>query len=440
MRVTFVGHASVLLEHDGTGVLSDPWLTGTAFNESWVPYPQPQLPAPALDRVTHLWISHEHPDHLSVPTLKSIPAERRRGITALVQRHWSPLPAAFLRSLGFRDVVELPHNRVADLGGGVRVRLYQVGHEDAALAVHAGGSTVLNLNDCKPGDRALAAIRRAVGPIDLLLDQFSIAGWPGNPDDPAAHAASARRTLDVLGRHVDALAPRMLLPFASFVRFAHVENAFMNAVANTVGDVVDAGLPTQIAGMYPGDAAPLADVAECTPAAASRYQAGRAAIGEQPLITHDPVAVDEVVSAASGWVSELQASYHQVVLRRIPPLHFSLTDGGGARVALDVGGGTVSVHDACDGATSRIELSTQAAVHTFSERWGFPTLLISGRFRVHGTMQPFARMKQLGALYSNQMRTRGLVRDLASYRGVDLLARRGPRAWLELAGRVGSSG
>ncbi len=139
-------------------------------------------------------------------------------------------------------------------------------------------------------------------------------------------------------------------------------------------------------------------------------------------------------------MAELHESYHRVVLRRIPPLHFSLTDGDRRCVELDVAGGRATVHDGCTSAPCRIELSTQAAQHTFTERWGFPTLLISGRFRLQGTTRPFSRMKQLGALYSNQMRSRGLARDLASYRGADLVLRRGPRAWLDLAGRVGTRG
>ena len=431
MQVTFVGHASVLLESGGVGLLSDPWVRGSAFNDSWLPYPSLYLPAETLDRVTHLWISHEHPDHLSIPTLKSIPPDRRRAITVLYQRHWSPLTARFLRSLGFREVVELPHNRVEDLGGGVRVRLYQVGHEDAALAVHAGGETVLNLNDCKPSDRTLRAIRRRVGPIDALLDQFSIAGWPGNPEDTDAHAEVSRRTLDVLARHVTALEPRVLVPFASFARFAHVENASMNAAANTVADVIDLGLTATIGAVYPGDTAPVRGLAECTSDAVARYAEDRRRLPEQPIITSAPVPVDDVVAAAYEFVAEVRRSFHQAVLRRIPPLSFVLTDADDHRIDVAVGAGSTST------STTTIELSTQAAHHTFRERWGFPTLLISGRFRLHGPTLPFTRMKQLGALYSNQLRTRGVVRDLASYRGVDLIARRGPRAWMDLAGRVG---
>jgi L-ascorbate metabolism protein UlaG (beta-lactamase superfamily) len=48
----------------------DPWLKGEAFNESWTLYPQPIVRDEDVARVTHVWISHEHPDHLSIPTIK----------------------------------------------------------------------------------------------------------------------------------------------------------------------------------------------------------------------------------------------------------------------------------------------------------------------------------------------------------------------------------
>jgi L-ascorbate metabolism protein UlaG (beta-lactamase superfamily) len=34
MKITFVGHASVLIEEAGIGLLIDPWLKGDAFNDS----------------------------------------------------------------------------------------------------------------------------------------------------------------------------------------------------------------------------------------------------------------------------------------------------------------------------------------------------------------------------------------------------------------------
>ena len=34
-NVTFVNHASVLIEGSGIGLLSDPWYQGDAFNNGW---------------------------------------------------------------------------------------------------------------------------------------------------------------------------------------------------------------------------------------------------------------------------------------------------------------------------------------------------------------------------------------------------------------------
>ena len=69
MRVTLVSHASVIIETGSVVLWTDPWLFGRAFNESWAL--QPEVPReriePWLPRITHLWVSHEHPDHFHVP-------------------------------------------------------------------------------------------------------------------------------------------------------------------------------------------------------------------------------------------------------------------------------------------------------------------------------------------------------------------------------------
>src|SRR5690349_17707075 len=82
MRMTFVGHASVICELGDVRLWSDPWLQGDAFNESWTLYPRPSLRDEDVARVTHIWISHEHPDHLSIPTIKALPAEQKARIIA----------------------------------------------------------------------------------------------------------------------------------------------------------------------------------------------------------------------------------------------------------------------------------------------------------------------------------------------------------------------
>jgi hypothetical protein len=46
---------------------------------------QPILRDEDLACVRHAWISHEHPDQLSTPTIKASPSERKAATVALFQ-------------------------------------------------------------------------------------------------------------------------------------------------------------------------------------------------------------------------------------------------------------------------------------------------------------------------------------------------------------------
>ncbi|HUF34011.1 MAG TPA: MBL fold metallo-hydrolase [Acidimicrobiales bacterium] len=422
MEITLVGHASVLIEAGPVRLLSDPWYVGTAFNESWTLHPQPEVPDDLFDGVTHLWISHEHPDHLSIPTLRSIPAERRAEMTLLYQRHWSGTVFDWVSGLGFGRAVEMRHGDEHDLGGGVRARLFQVRHEDAALAVHHDGATVFNLNDGKPSTATLRRLRQRIGPIDVLLTQFSPAGWPGNPDDDDRLAATSAKALAQVVRQADVLGPSYVVPFASFVRFSHEESAFMNRVINRMDRVRDALGPERTAAMSSGERLRVGDTPAGSDAAVERYITAVDAIADLPLTSHEPVPFDDVVDAAQGHVENLRRDYHATLLRRLGPVTFDLTDLGRS-LTLDIGAGAVA-EGSPEQAPGRINTSSQAAWYTFAHRWGVPTLLISGRFRLPDGDRVFRRYKELGSAWSGGFHTHGLLGALASPRGRDLVTRR----------------
>ena len=109
MKVTMVSHASVLIETGPIVLLTDPWFMGEVFNESWSLLCTPALTPTTLQGVTHIWISHEHPDHLHFPTLQAIPAEQKSTITVLYQRHFASRVSEALTNLGFYQAIELPH-------------------------------------------------------------------------------------------------------------------------------------------------------------------------------------------------------------------------------------------------------------------------------------------------------------------------------------------
>ena len=76
--IQFINHASVVVSDGNTSVLSDPWYTGDAFHKGWnlLHETSTQEVLSMLDAITHIWISHEHPDHsqylfLSLMLIKS---------------------------------------------------------------------------------------------------------------------------------------------------------------------------------------------------------------------------------------------------------------------------------------------------------------------------------------------------------------------------------
>ena len=223
--IRLISHASVQVDT----ILCDPWLGGRAFNDSW------ELIAPAAppdySTIAYLWISHEHPDHFHIPSLKAMPAEFKERVTVLFQRSSDhhKMVAAF-RRLGFGKVELLPHGKWVRLSEGLEVLCYQSRQIDSALAVRSPSGVVLNLNDCDFDPTDLAQLRKLVGEPDVLLNQFSLAGFDGLEE--ALPAVSARILDDMVAAH-RALAAKVTVPFASFAYFCCEDNAFINRYANT---------------------------------------------------------------------------------------------------------------------------------------------------------------------------------------------------------------
>lgn len=404
MKVTFVGHASVICEIGDVSLWSDPWLRGEAFNESWALYPQPNLRPDDLARVTHVWISHEHPDHLSIPTIKTLPSEQKAKMVALFQKHYDPEVIDWIRTQGFREVRELPHGVWVDLSSSCRVACHQVGHMDSALAIRGAGRTILNLNDCDVPAGTLKALAKELGPVDLLLDQFSVAGWCGNPEELERRRDAARGVLNKFLRDVSVINPKYVLPFASFVRFSHEENSYLNSAVNTIDDVASKVDQNRLLVMYPGDVwtDEIHGVGD-SEIAKAKYRHDWSEVGRQPLKSHEQNSMAKILDAANRRVQDMQQKYQRWILRRVPPVSFYVTDLGQAFVVdLSEGAKEVDLSEK----QCMVVLGSQAAWYTFAMRFGLPTLGVSGRFKINHSERAFAMLKKLGSVYSSGFYTR----------------------------------
>ena len=81
-KIIFLNHASFILLSGKNKILVDPYLFGKAFNNGWSLLQEVDHEK-EIKNVTHIFFSHEHPDHFSIPFLKKIKPENRNFITIL---------------------------------------------------------------------------------------------------------------------------------------------------------------------------------------------------------------------------------------------------------------------------------------------------------------------------------------------------------------------
>jgi UDP-MurNAc hydroxylase len=255
MKITFISQASILIESSDCTVLTDPWYVGMAFNDSWKLFPEAAWKDEYYDKIDYLWISHEHPDHFNIPTLKSFPESFKKKVQVLFQKNnTDKMPDAF-RKLGFKHVQVFDNRKVCKLTPETSIYINQIGQMDSALAVINRGEVVLNLNDCEANKRDCKNILKDIGKVDILLNQFSIAGYNGHFNHDFYLTKQADQILDNMVENHKDLNAKVTIPFASNIYFCTKDNEYVNYYTKKPEDVqarfVEERLGCAI--LYPGD-------------------------------------------------------------------------------------------------------------------------------------------------------------------------------------------
>ncbi len=407
--IRFLNHAAFVIEHRGTSLLSDPYLAGSAFDNGWRLLVEEDHPE--LDAVDFIWFSHEHPDHFSVPFLRSIPEERRGAITVLYQATRDGRVRGFCERLGFR-FQELVDGETTTIAPGFSITCGQIPFYDSWLLIDLDGYRVLNTNDCiLESPERLSMITDVAPRCDVLFTQFSYANWVEGGAEDSAHRALAEEKLRRVGIQAEAFGPRFVVPFASFVYFAHEENAAMNAAVNTVADCAEyvtsetVAAPVVLAPNEVWDGRTPKDNTQSLAYWNQRYadlRAGRLPVAEPG----ESVSVAELRSAAAGMCRRVAERNHLVVLKALArvgvlaPTKFRLTDLG-QTVSFDWRTGLTETADTSQTSDEQvISLHSTSLRFVFEHDFGVDTLNVNARF--DGTVAAKkAMIRNLGVLSLN---------------------------------------
>lgn len=385
-QIEWVNHASFVVRHGDVSLISDPWLFGTAFDDGWSLLAETKFCPQDFAGITHIWLSHEHSDHFSPASLRSISEEHRNRITVLYQQTSDGKVVNWCRDLGFMNVIELPAGQWFSLADDFRVLCQPFPDHDSWLAMDLGDELLLNLNDCMVrSPRELAAVRADLPkPVAVVFTQFSYASWVGNRDEPGKLHDAAAKHLGYIEAHVRAFEPRYTVPFASFVRFSHEENAYLNAGMNTVHTAYAhlKGTPTIPVVLYPGQRWEVGqewDSEEALCLYAEDY--ARAA---ENLTPAEPVPLGTLREYGHEFAGKLVEHHGKMTIRAmqaagiLKPVHIYLPDQQKA-VGLSLPEGLRA--SARDPQNCDVEMTSDALAYTFRNLWGGNTLLVNGRFQ-----------------------------------------------------------
>jgi Beta-lactamase superfamily domain len=227
-----LGHASLLLIDDNNSplLLTDPWLIGSAYWRSWwlQNYPDPSL----IDTVAHtkyVYITHEHPDHLHLPSIRKIGKQSNYLCPDLPHIE---MPS-FMKGEGL-DVQILPTCQWLSLNQDISICSIALWNDDSILLIKTPKALIININDAKPNRFIVSQLRKIVRSLSgekvILLSSYSPASIVNSffRSDKREHLRQKSSYVKYINSLCDQIKVDLFVPFASQVIFMRNDSRWAN--------------------------------------------------------------------------------------------------------------------------------------------------------------------------------------------------------------------
>lgn len=389
MKIEWVNHASYIFQYKNSRIIADPWLFGSSFNDGWDLLVETQFKVDDFKDITHIWFSHEHPDHFAPQVLGKIDEGIRKKITVLFQETTDKRVVNFCKKLSFK-VVELPHRTKFVIEDDFSITCGKMVGIDSWLLYETNDFKLLNINDCVISNKKLCeSVKKTTGEIDVLMSQFSYANWKGNPDDKGIREKSAREKLNRIKIQTEVFRPTYTIPFASFVYFSHDENKYMNDSINTISTAhkyLNNNTDSKSIVMYPSDIWDFESKFNSEKSIKLYDKAYSEVSNLNYRSLSKTVSDKELLQASQNYTSDLitnNSSLAMSLYRYIPffgakDIIIKLFDTE-KYYQFGWSKGLISISN--NSLDPDIEMSSESLLYVLSYPWGFGTLMVNGRFR-----------------------------------------------------------
>lgn len=381
MKIEWINHASFVVETEGISLICDPWIEGRVFNNSWAHISPTVFSYNDFSKITHIWFSHEHPDHFFPPNIIKIPEELRKKITVLYQKTEDRKVVEFCRKLGF-FVIELEPLVEFFLNDTVSIINDKVKNEsDSWLFFKSSSFTLLNLNDCVFKNKVdLQKISSKLGEIDILFTQFSYANWVGNTDDFSLKSYHAAEKLGEIERNIDVFKPKYTIPFASYVWFCAESNFHMNECVNPIDKVYKflSNKETIPIVLYPGDNWYINVVSDSQRAIKKYLNDHKEKLESKNLTRFEIIEYDDLKKSAEKFKQRHLKMNNNRKLKSYAPFTAYLTDWNEA-ISFSYSMG-LRIEPNITKSEADILFSSQNLKYCFDHDWGWSTIMVAGTF------------------------------------------------------------
>lgn len=415
MRIEYLNHASVIVKTGEESILCDPWFSGTAFGGGWgLQYDNPEALQKAKS-CTHLWLSHFHPDHLHIPTLKQL-AALSPEITALANDSTNFRISEALQHAGFKNIVPLYERRKLPLTSNVKVTRYPTAGIDNMLLIETPEGRILNYNDCHLPLGAVKLLMRKIGKVHILLNNFNHAiKFIDNPRKSDEEIRSQLKTN--YKKVLDAINPMWTIPFASAHYYRTRHTQWQNQSLLESEDLVELDsriLPVRIGGEVTFD-----DKLQPT---LSLPSAKISLNATDIKLEGESVLFDSVVNAAADFGKRLRQSLLGLTFW-IPELRIRVEEYRRV-IRFDVNN-QVFAEDDGEIEDAHIEAHSSALHQWFTKPYGADSFFIGGHFAVLSkSSTPIKRVLLACSLMEKRLSPRSLAHNLLHPGGIKFLLNR----------------
>lgn len=415
MRIDYLNHASVIIKSGEVSLLCDPWFSGTAFAGGWgLRYYNPDA-LPKAKSCTHLWISHFHPDHLHMPTLRQL-ADLAPDIVALANDSANFRISDALRQAGFRNIVPLYERTSLPLASDIKVVRFPTAGIDNMLSIETREGTILNYNDCHLPIDALKSLMRKIGRVDILLNNFNHAiKFLDNPRRGDEEIRSELKTN--FKKVVDAINPKWVIPFASAHYYRTRDTFWQNSSLLQSEELTE--LDPRIIALKIG--AEVTFDGDLNPTVCPHPSA--ATLNTKDIKQDaETVEFDAVVQAAKDFGSRLRQSLLGLTFW-IPALRIRVEEY--QRVIIFDVNNQVYAEDKREIRDAHIQAHSSALIQWFRKPYGADSFFIGGHFEVVSeTVKPIRRVLLACSLMEKRLGPRNLAHYMLRPSGMKFLLNR----------------